>query len=195
MLSSLVKGDIEYAPGRSTAISCSPLAYVFLMGCSFLSTVTPAQFPTFSQGRCTSWSFLSWGFLSRQFSWLFLLIFNPFGYKIHTGFLLAAAIFDASPCAFLSYIINKQAALALDCSSPPRPWRARAHQQRKNRHTGGFSLYFMPLAQARSAPLAGAGWGYFWAPAASSGARHTPLPRSACGLLSFRSRALLCHDR
>ena len=48
MLSSLVKGDIEYAPGRSTAISCSFPANFALMGCSFLSTVTPAQFPTFS---------------------------------------------------------------------------------------------------------------------------------------------------
>ena len=48
MLSSLVKGDMEYAPGRSTAISCASPAYALLMGCSFLSTVTPAQLPTFS---------------------------------------------------------------------------------------------------------------------------------------------------
>ena len=49
MLSSLVNGDMEYAPGRSTAISCpSPAWYAFLIGYSFFSTVTPAQFPTFS---------------------------------------------------------------------------------------------------------------------------------------------------
>ena len=46
--SSLVNGDIEYAPGRSTAIICSLPAYAFFIVFSFLSTVTPAQFPTFS---------------------------------------------------------------------------------------------------------------------------------------------------
>ena len=48
MLSSLVKGDMEYAPGRSTAIKACLPANFLLMACSFLSTVTPAQLPTFS---------------------------------------------------------------------------------------------------------------------------------------------------
>ena len=48
ILSSLVNGDIEYAPGRSTAMCDSSPAYIFFIGRSFLSTVTPAQFPTFS---------------------------------------------------------------------------------------------------------------------------------------------------
>ena len=49
ILSSEVNGDIEYAPGRSTATRPSlPCARLFLIARSFLSTVTPAQFPTFS---------------------------------------------------------------------------------------------------------------------------------------------------
>ena len=48
MLSSEVKGDMEYAPGRSTAISSASPAKDFFMGWAFFSTVTPAQLPTFS---------------------------------------------------------------------------------------------------------------------------------------------------
>ena len=40
-ISSLVKGDSEYIPGRSTTVAFSPLILP-----SFLSTVTPGKFPT-----------------------------------------------------------------------------------------------------------------------------------------------------
>ena len=48
-LSSEVKGDIEYAPGKSTAVICKlDLFKLGLISPSFFSIVTPAQLPTFS---------------------------------------------------------------------------------------------------------------------------------------------------
>ena len=48
MLSSGVNGDMEYAPGRSTAVTSLPPANSSLSGPSLRPTVTPAQLPTFS---------------------------------------------------------------------------------------------------------------------------------------------------
>ena len=69
ILSSDVNGDIEYAPGRSTAISSFELSvYAFLIGLSFLSTVTPAQFPIFS---------------FRPVSALYIVVLPLFGFPVN----------------------------------------------------------------------------------------------------------------
>ena len=83
MLSSDVNGDMEYAPGRSTAISSfPPSTYVFLIGLSFLSTVTPAQLPIFS---------------FRPVRALYIVVLPLFGLPVN------AILIDTPPLNYLKY--------------------------------------------------------------------------------------------